>query len=224
MISSLDLGLMPYREAWALQERLREDRLQGRIPDQILFVRHPPVITLGRRDCREDLLSPPQAIEADGIEIVQTNRGGRAAYHGPGQLVVYFICELAAFEGGVPAFVGTIEESCIDLLSGYGISSARDGQHPGVWVGRDKIAAIGLNIAHGVTEHGLALNVGGDLSPYRHIVACGIRGRGVTSLERLLRRSPAMAEITRDFRKVLEKTFSEAKGPGEGSPAGFTRS
>ncbi len=190
-----DLGRVPYREAWAMQEELRVARAGGGIPDRRLLLEHDPVITLGRRGCPEDVLSSEEELAAAGIEVVATNRGGRATYHGPGQLVGYLICELAGFGVGVRAFVHSIEEVLIRALAGFGVEAGRDENYPGLWVGRDKIVAVGLNISHGITQHGFALGVSCDLDAYRHLVACGISDRGITTMERVTGRAHRMDEI-----------------------------
>jgi lipoyl(octanoyl) transferase len=189
------LGTVPYREAWALQEELRQARLRGDCVDQMLLLEHPSVITMGRQPCDGDLFSSAEALAADGIEVVKINRGGRATYHGPGQIVGYFICDLRAKGIGVEAFVRAIESLCIAALGDAGISAARDPHHPGLWVGREKIVALGLHVSRGVTQHGFALNVSCDLAAYRHLLACGIRDRGVTSAARLLPAPPSMAQM-----------------------------
>lgn len=208
-----ELGTMPYSEASKLQERLRELRIAGLIPDRMLLVEHPPVLTVGKRDSGEDFCSPPEEIAADGIDVIKTNRGGRVTYHGPGQLVGYFICSLESLGMGVKDFVRAIEEASIRTLADFGIRAHRDKEHPGVWIGRDKICAIGLNVSRGVTQHGFALNVDCDLSAYRHIVACGIRGRGVTSMTRLLPKPPPMRRVKKDLvdhvGSVLSRTMVE---------------
>ncbi len=180
-----DLGVVPYREALALQEKLREERIAEAIGDRLLLLEHPKVFTEGRRDSSGDFLSSEAVIRAEGIDIVKVNRGGRITYHGPGQLVAYFIMGLDSVGLGVKEFVRAIEEICLGVLADCGVEGQRDEAHPGIWVGRDKITAIGLNIAHGVTQHGLAMNVDLDLAPYQHILACGIRDRGVTSIARV---------------------------------------
>jgi lipoyl(octanoyl) transferase len=191
----LALGRVPYREAWGMQEALRARRIAGEAADSLLLVEHPPVITLGRRCCEGDVISTPELLARDGIELVRTNRGGRATYHGPGQLVGYFICSLDAFRMGVREFVHSIEEVCIRALADFGIASARDEKNPGLWVGRDKIVAIGLSVERGVSLHGFALNVAPDLAAYRHIVACGLCDRGVTSMASCLAAAPAMDRV-----------------------------
>lgn len=202
-----DLGTMPYRQAWALQNDLRNKRIAGEIGDRLLLVEHPPVFTIGRRDSCGDFRSSPEAIAVDSIDVVKTNRGGRVTYHGPGQLVAYFIFDLSGIGVGVAEFVWLMGQSCIRLLADYGINAAHDPDHPGIWVGRDKMCAIGLNVSRGVTQHGLAINVSCDLTPYRHIVACGINNRGVTSMARIIGKTPPMAEIKRQFVAKIEEVL-----------------
>jgi lipoate-protein ligase B len=198
MIECVDLGLINYNEAWKVQEDLRLKRERGEISDRLLLLEHPPVFTLGKRDCDEDIVSARGLIAKDGIDIVKTNRGGRITYHGPGQLVGYFICSVN--EIGVKRFVWLIEELLIGVLSGFGIEGNRDPEHPGIWVGKNKIAAIGLHVSRGITQHGFALNVNPDLNHYRHIIPCGIKARGVTSMEVLLGRSPSVEEVKKTLK------------------------
>lgn len=181
----LHKGCVPYPEAYALQEALHAARLRGEIPDTLLFLEHPPVFTTGRQDVAADWRLTPDDIRSRGIDIVSTNRGGRITYHGPGQLVGYFICDLNARHVGVADFVRWIEEGLMAVVARYGIESHLDKAHPGVWVGTNKLAAIGLHVRHGVTLHGFALNVTTDLTPYAYCVPCGIQDRFVTSLNTL---------------------------------------
>lgn len=185
MLKYEDWGVLPYSEAWERQKRLREERLAGKIPDLFATVEHPPVFTLGRRDCDGDFISTRAVIRKDGIEIVKTDRGGRVTYHGPGQVVGYFIADIASKGIGIKDFVNSVEELLIATLADFGIKGERDEKHPGIWTGKNKIAAVGFSVSHGITMHGFALNVNPDLSPYRHIVACGIRDRGVTSMKEI---------------------------------------
>ena len=177
-----DLGLITYQDAWKLQDELRQARIEGNICNRLLLLEHPSVFTMGRRDCSDDMISSEDVIEADGIEIVKTNRGGRITYHGPGQLVGYFICELGSLGLGVKEFVSRIEEIIIRTAADEGVVAHRNEKYPGVWIGSDKLAAIGLHVSHDVTQHGFALNLNCDLTAYRHIVACGINEGGVTRL------------------------------------------
>ncbi len=205
MIECVDLGLISYTEAWGIQEELRARREKGDIPDRLLLLEHPPVLTLGKRECKEDIVSSPEAIAADGIGIVKANRGGRVTYHGPGQLVGYFIFDVG--DAGIKRFVCLIEELLIETLGEFGIKGHRDREHPGVWVGQDKIAAIGLHVSRGITQHGFALNVDPNLSHYRHIVPCGIRGRGVTSMKVLMETCPAMGAVRSVLKTKLDGLF-----------------
>ncbi|MBI2345887.1 MAG: lipoyl(octanoyl) transferase LipB [Deltaproteobacteria bacterium] len=208
MIQISRLGMVPYLTAWDLQERLRADRATDLIPDTLILCEHPPVFTVGRQDCRVDWLAAPETIAQAGIDVVQVNRGGRITYHGPGQLVGYFIFDLRALAIGVRAFVTMIETLLIETLASLGIEGHRDPAHPGVWVGRDKIAAIGLHISRGITQHGFALNVRTDLEHYRYIVPCGIRDRGVTSMECCLgRNTPPMTEAIDAVARVTARVF-----------------
>lgn len=203
-----DWGVLPYREALSLQLELREKRIAGKICDHFITVIHPPVFTLGRRDCEADFISTRTDIKRDGIEIVKTDRGGRVTYHGPGQIVGYFIVDITSKGVGVKMFVNLIEKLLINSLAGFGIEGKRDEKHPGIWIGRNKIAAIGLNVSRGVTMHGFALNVDLDLSPYRHITACGIKDRGVTSMKKTLSKSVSLAEVKVNLVKNAGKVFT----------------
>jgi len=180
------LGRVPYLEAWALQRQWAGRRRAGEIPDRLLLLEHPAIITLGRNACREHLLSTPAVLAADGIELVETNRGGDVTFHGPGQLVGYPILDLSAIRKDVVWYVRTLEEAIIRTLSELDLEPGRRAGMTGVWVGDRKIAAIGIHISRWITTHGLALNVDTDLRLFRHIVPCGIASYPVTSLQELL--------------------------------------
>ncbi|PIR20142.1 MAG: octanoyltransferase [Deltaproteobacteria bacterium CG11_big_fil_rev_8_21_14_0_20_47_16] len=182
----LNKGPLPYQDAYALQESLHAERARSAIPDTLLLLEHAPVFTTGRQDVSHDWLLTQDEIRAHNIDIVNTNRGGRITYHGPGQLVGYFICDLKNQSIGVADFVHWVEEGLIGNLKSYGITATRDAENPGVWVGQQKIAAIGLHVKKGITLHGFALNVTTDLTPYTYCIPCGIQGKGVTSLSTLL--------------------------------------
>lgn len=179
-----DWGTVPYRDAWTRQTALRAARQQGAISDQLICCEHPRVITSGRRDCADDWKLPKAAVAAQGIEIVESDRGGKLTYHGPGQLVVYWIVDITARRIGIREFVQQIERVIVSTLATCGIAATGDPEHPGVWVGHNKIAALGLHVQHGVTQHGCAINYAVDLHDYAFIVPCGIADRGVTSLDR----------------------------------------
>jgi lipoyl(octanoyl) transferase len=180
---TVDLGLMPYREAHALQHRVREARQADVIPDTVLFVEHPPVYTRGRRSEPGELPFGEDWYAERGIEIVQVERGGKVTYHGPGQLIAYPIVRV----DDVVQFVSDLERAIVLALADEGIENARarsnEGREfAGVWVDQRKIASIGLHISHGVTMHGLAVNVTNDLTPFEWIVPCGLGGVAMTSV------------------------------------------
>ena len=173
-------GVVPYREALEIQNQLRQRRVDGLIDDVLLLLAHPPVFTLGHSGRAEHLL-----VSQPDIELVRTNRGGDITYHGPGQAVGYLILDLAGLYMDLRRLFRDIETAIIDALDTFGICARHDEQYTGVWVGRDKIAAIGLGVRRWVTMHGFALNVSGDLAPFGAIVPCGLTDRGVTSMQRL---------------------------------------
>lgn len=191
------LGSMPYAEALALQRTLVEERKAGRIDDLLLLVEHPDVLTVGVRGDggRSHVLATDSALAARNIEIFETGRGGDVTYHGPGQVVGYPILDLNPDRRDVHRYVRDLEEVLIRVAADYGVGAGRVEGLTGVWVGRDKLAAIGVRIARWITSHGFALNVTTDLSGFDLIVPCGITDRGVTSLQRLLGRSVDREEV-----------------------------
>jgi lipoyl(octanoyl) transferase len=188
---------VPYAEALALQRSLVDERRAGVIGDTLLLVEHPHVITLGVRGDggRAHLLATPEVLASRGIELHETGRGGDITYHGPGQLVGYPILDLKPDRCDVHRYVRDLEEVLIRTVSDYGIEAGRIAGLTGVWVGDEKLAAIGVRIARWITSHGFALNVGTNLDYFELIVPCGIADRGVTSLSRLLDRPIDMAEV-----------------------------
>ena len=183
-------GLIPYEEAHALQRRLRERRQRGEIADVLLLIQHPPVYTRGRRATPEELPMGVEWYEAQGIEVRDTERGGRVTYHGPGQLVAYPIVSLAPYGGDVLAYVRKLERAMIAAIGDFGIEAGPIEGETGVWVHGDgrprKIGSIGLHISRGVTTHGLAVNVNNDLQPFEWVIPCGIDDCAVTSVSREL--------------------------------------
>jgi lipoyl(octanoyl) transferase len=178
-------GTVPYRDAWELQRRVVAQRQRDAGSDALLLLEHPRVYTLGRRTDRSHLLFDEAQRAARGIELVEVDRGGDVTYHGPGQLVGYPVLRLASLRGVVD-YVRTLEEVLIRVLATYGVVGERITDLTGVWVGDDKVAAIGVRVASkGVTSHGFALNVTSDLRDFDGIVPCGIVGRGVCSLQSL---------------------------------------
>ncbi|HUA22133.1 MAG TPA: lipoyl(octanoyl) transferase LipB [Bryobacteraceae bacterium] len=196
-----DLGRLRYSEALALQRDCVEQRKQGRIPDQLLFVEHPHVITLGRNGNRGNLLAHEDLLLRAGIEFHPTDRGGDITYHGPGQIVGYPILDLREWKRDVVAYVRTIERVIVDALAEFGIDAGIQPGLTGVWVDGKKVAAIGVHISRWVTSHGFALNHTTDLSYFQYIVPCGLT-KPVTSLRELgvvAGREEVLATLSRNF-------------------------
>jgi lipoate-protein ligase B len=199
------LGTVPYRDALALQERLRERRQAGEIPDLLLVLEHPPVYTRGRRTEPGDLPMGEDWYGAQGIEVCDTDRGGRVTYHGPGQLVAYPIMAVER----VADFVHTMEGAIVAALGDEGIAEEpRDTPFTGVWVDDAKIGSIGVRVSGGVSTHGLAVNVDNDLQPFEWIVPCGIDHVRVTSVAKETGRERSLP----CFRKRMAWRFAEAFG------------
>jgi len=201
-----DLGRIRYAEALAIQKDLVEKRKLGRIPDQLLIVEHPHVITLGRNGHMTNLLAGPEAMERAGIEFYPTNRGGDITYHGPGQIVGYPVFDLREWKRDVVAYVRAIEQVIIDGLAEFGIAAGRIEGCTGVWVEGAKVAAIGVHISRWVTSHGFALNHRTDLSYFQYIVPCGIT-KPVTSMSKLGADAPrdqVVAALLRSFQKHFQ--------------------
>jgi len=184
------LGPTPYAKALALQRDLVAARKAGDTGDVLLLVEHPHVLTLGVRGDggRAHILAPPDQLAARGVEVHETGRGGDVTYHGPGQIVGYPIIDLKPDRCDVHRYVRDLEEVLIRTARDCGVTATRVEGLTGVWVGREKLAAIGVRIARWVTSHGFALNVTTDLDYFNLIVPCGIADRGVTSLEKLVGR------------------------------------
>jgi lipoyl(octanoyl) transferase len=189
--------LIGYEDALALQKQLVEDRKNGRIPDQLLLLEHPPVITLGVkvRNSLANVLETPEKLAAKGVGLFEAGRGGDVTYHGPGQLVGYPVFDLKPDRCDVHRYVRDLEEVLIRAVAVFGVEATRIPGLTGIWVGNEKLAAIGVRISRWVTSHGFALNVNTNLANFGLIVPCGIADKGVTSLERLLGRRLPMAEV-----------------------------
>jgi len=177
------LGRVAYPEALALQDLQVAARRAGDVPDTLLLLEHPPVVTLGRSARAENLLQSREALEARGVALHESGRGGDVTYHGPGQLVGWPVVALRGGERDAHAWLRALEEALLRTVGGFGIHAWREAGLTGVWTERGKIAAIGVRLAHGwITAHGFALNVAADVSGFSAIVPCGIRGRAVASL------------------------------------------
>jgi lipoyl(octanoyl) transferase len=199
-IKVVDLGLIDYMEAFDLQNKLLQLRQQDLIDDTLLLLEHPAVLTIGRSGHRSNLLIPEEELNRRGVSVYDVNRGGDITYHGPGQIVGYPIVGLASMGKDIRVFVRNLEEVFIRLLDReYGIPAGRDPEHTGVWVGEEKITAIGLAVKRWVTQHGFAFNVNTDLSHFAWIVPCGIVDKGVTSIA-------ARLGEPQDIQKVKKQT------------------
>lgn len=201
-----DLGCMAFGTAFELQQDLVARRKNGLISDQLLFVEHPHVITLGRNAKRENVLISEDELRARGIELQPTDRGGDVTYHGPGQLVVYPIFDLRKWKRSVAAYAGALEQAVIDTVAPLGIDARRIPGCSGVWVGEAKLASIGVHISRWVTWHGLALNVSPNLDYFRYIVPCGI-DKPVTSIEKLTGKAPRRDELISSLVTNFGKLF-----------------
>lgn len=220
-----DLGRLAYRDAWALQEAAHAEALAGRA-ERVLFVEHPPVITFGRRPgVARNLIASDAQLAKLGVEVVQSDRGGDITFHGPGQVVAYPIIRLNDHGLSVGAYVHGLERAAVATLAEFGIEAAADPSAVGVWT-KDagklaKICAIGVRIKRGVSLHGLALNVQTDLDYFDLIVPCGLAGRPVTSMRKLLRgRTPSIDEVKQVLARSLndwlcdkDRSFDSGKVP-----------
>lgn len=207
-----DLGRLSWNAAYAIQRERVAQRKSASIPDQLLIVEHPHVVTMGRNGHRENLLASQELMERAGITFAETNRGGDVTYHGPGQVVGYPILDLREWKRDVVAYVRGVEQGIIDALATFGISAGRLEGATGVWVDGAKIAAIGIHISRWVTSHGFALNVDTDLSYFRYIVPCGLT-KPVTSMHALgvtARREQVVAALVESFGRIFEVEMKQA--------------
>ncbi|MEJ2168924.1 MAG: lipoyl(octanoyl) transferase LipB [Desulfobacterales bacterium] len=201
---TLDLGLIDYREAWRLQEKLVAARVAKRLNrDIFLFLEHPAVFTLGRRGGLDNLLVSEAFLKNAGIPVVQVERGGFITYHGPGQIVVYPIINLHTKRIGVKDFVAAMEEAMLRTAAVWNIPAKRNPVNSGIWVGENKMGSIGIALRKGVSFHGLALNVNLDLTPFSWIQPCGLQGVGMTSMANELEREISLDEVRNVLRDQL---------------------
>jgi lipoyl(octanoyl) transferase len=201
------LGRLGYEAGVRLQEERVAAVQAGAAPEALFLLEHDPVLTLGRSAHRENIVAGAGELARLGIDVHECGRGGDVTYHGPGQLVGYPILDLSPDRKDVWRYVRDLEEALIRVLAGHGVAARRFQRLTGVWVGDEKIAAIGVRVSRWVTSHGFALNVTTDLSHFGTIVPCGIRNYGVTSMERLMDAPPALPVIAGDVARHLGEVF-----------------
>lgn len=210
-LSIQDLGReQPYADVLALQEQTHAARCSGTVPDTFFLLEHRRVYTLGRSAEANNILYSQETLQQTGIDRVETSRGGDVTYHGPGQLVGYPIIHIGEADLKVVEYVTALEESLIRAMATFGIEAGRDSRNRGVWVGNNKLAAIGIRVAHSVTMHGFALNVNTQLADYCGIVSCGLQDAGVTSMSKLLGKPLNMPAVKQAVISSFKQVFQYA--------------
>jgi lipoyl(octanoyl) transferase len=208
------LGTVDYRDAWDLQRKLAAARRRDIIPDILLMLEHPHTYTLGRRSKPEHVLLTRDELKRRKLPLYEVDRGGDVTYHGPGQLVGYPILKRSSARIDYISYIRAVERALLEAARRLGVPGERKVGFSGVWVGDEKLCAIGIKIdAYGITSHGFALNVNTDLSYFSHIVPCGISDKGVTSLQRELRRRVSMRSVMNAVVESLEETFQLVARP-----------
>ena len=217
------LGLVPYDEALAMQRQLVEERRAGRIPDLLLLLQHPPVITLGVKGDggRANIVATDERLAELGITVQETGRGGDVTYHGPGQIVGYPIVDLRPDRCDVHRYVRDLEDVMIRVCADYGVTAGRIQGLTGTWVGAEKIGAIGVRLSRWITSHGFAFNVSTNLDHFKLIVPCGISDRGVTSLERATGRRLDTGQVEDAVVRHFEDTFDRQLVRASSTTAAF---
>jgi lipoate-protein ligase B len=204
----VELPVTDYRVVWRLQTRLVAARSKGS-PDRdiLLLTEHSPVFTLGRRGGLENLTVPAADLERRGVPVIRVERGGDITYHGPGQLVLYPVVDLLAAGFKVVDYVWRLEEVVIRTAAAWGLSAERNPMNRGVWVGKSKLASVGIAVRQGISFHGIALNVNLSIEPFRWIHPCGLPGIGVTTMEQELVRPLSVAEVRETVKEETEGVF-----------------
>ncbi|MBI5463350.1 MAG: lipoyl(octanoyl) transferase LipB [Ignavibacteriales bacterium] len=202
-----DIGRTRYADAWALQKSLWELRKVGLVGDTLLLTEHAHVYTLGKGSDDNHLLATEQELSRDGVEVFHIDRGGDVTYHGPGQIVGYPILDLNNYFLDIHRYLRSIEEAVILTLETFGIRAQREEEMTGVWVGSEKIAAIGVKVSRWITMHGFALNVNTDLQKFGRIIPCGIFHKGVTSMQKILGREVDLKEVQEHLTRAFARVF-----------------
>ncbi len=209
----IDLGLVDYKKAWELQHQLWERRVEDELPDLLIFLEHPHVITLGRRGNRSHLIASPEILEEMKIPIFQVERGGDVTYHGPGQIVVYPVLNLKEYGYRLIRYIGQLEEIILRVLKDFGIEGRRDPLNRGVWVNEEKIASVGVAIKRWVSFHGFSLNYETDLKYFELINPCGLEGKKMTTMAKIvgkgISRERLLKRIGFHSKQILERDWKE---------------
>ncbi len=204
----LDLGLIQYAPAFAIQGQILQARLDGQLAPTVILQENLPVFTIGRSGSHDNILSSPEDLEQRGIEVLEVNRGGDITYHGPGQLIVCPLLYLGDIGINANQYLHQLEDVLIELLARFDIPTGKKKGYPGVWRKEAKIAAVGIAVKHGYTFHGFSLNVNPELEAFNMINPCGVRKMPVTSIRQVLGQSPPMAQIKTQLRDILQKSFA----------------
>jgi lipoate-protein ligase B len=207
----IDLGLIDYKKAWDLQHHLWSRRVERELPDLLLLLEHPHVITLGRRGNRSNLIVSPEVLETMKIPLFHVERGGDVTYHGPGQMVVYPILDLKEYGYRLIRYVDQLEEIIVRVLGDFGIEGRKDSLNRGVWVNQEKIASIGVAIKRWVSFHGFSLNYETDLKYFDLIYPCGLKGKKMTTLTKILgvriSKGALMERILFQFKQIFVRDW-----------------
>lgn len=209
----MDLGVMEYGACWAVQRERADAVLDGRLPDTLFFVRHPPVLTLGASFHEENLLLTRAEYASRGIQVERTDRGGDVTYHGPGQLVIYPIFDLTRHGRDLHAWMRGLEATMIQVCADFGIAARRFPPHTGAWIADRKVAAIGVKVRRWVNLHGIALNCSTDLGVFEWIVPCGIQQFGVTSISAELGQTISPEDAIEPAVRAFEEVFAMLLSP-----------
>lgn len=209
MARLIDLGKeVPYTKAFELQQDLLKMRTAGIIEDTFLLLEHKKVITIGNSGNTKNILVPRKYLEEKGFQVEHINRGGDVTYHGPGQLVGYFIFDIHNYGKGVKDFFFLLEEIFVHLMKeSYGVEAHREKEYPGVWVGEEKLTALGCAIKRGISMHGFGYNVNTNLEDFNVITPCGIIGKGVTSLSKIKGEEQDIESAKKNLIKAIEEVF-----------------
>ena len=207
-LNIISLGIEPYKKIWDFQHQLHKLRVDGKIDDVFILLEHSHVYTLGKVANRDHLLVSPQKLTEEKIDLFEIDRGGDITYHGPGQIVGYPIIKLDDLYQDIHRYLRELEEVIIQTLKSYGVRGERHPKFTGVWVGNEKIAAIGIKVSRWVTMHGFAFNINTDLNYFGKIIPCGISDKGVTSLEKILGQKQSIEEVKKNLLDNFMKIFN----------------